>query len=248
MHPIGLSVAMLLPIAVFSGAASWSVPVPSLTAAPAKATLSLQAMDREFVCPETMQSDADRMASLHAFFTAYASEHPGNTPTQMLEYRRILLIKHHCAQTLKRIRAADKAVEDGEVEVQAWLPIGKQDGASLSMSTNHNLVTLDARFANEKSVAAYARLKFDRPGMTTATHMRYDMVISHSIYLCQSHRYILEDNTYFLNGRRVIKDEGEIVGQSKDGKPVYAVNDVPDGSVNEDAWHWACEVAQGQVS
>jgi hypothetical protein len=245
---LAMLLAMLLSVTAWATAGIGGTPLAAAPQGEAGSSTLLGRMDKGFLCPETMRSDAERMASLRAFFSAYAAANPEATPTDMLAYRHVLLMKHHCAKTLDQIAAAEQAVREGDVERQAWLPIGNHDGIALAMSTDHVAVTLDARFSNEKSVDAYARLEFSGPATTSATHVRYNVIVSHSLYLCQSHRYILEDNTYFLDGKRMLKDEGQIIGRLDDGKPIYAVRDVPNGSFNEEAWHWACEVARGTVS
>ena len=202
-------------------------------------------IDKSFVCPETMRSDMERMASLRSFFSDYAAARPDATPSDIIEYRRLLLAKHGCSKTLKHVDESNRAVEAGDVEKQAWLPITSRNGASLAMSTDHNAVVVSSQSPNEKAVDAFARLTLSQTSATDVTKVSYDEVVSHSVYLCKSRRYSLEANTYFLNGRQVLKDEGEVIGRSESGRPIYSVDPIPPGSMNEDAWHWACEVAKG---
>jgi hypothetical protein len=57
------------------------------------------ALDRQFVCPESLPSDAARQQALRDFVAAYAKAVPTSTVPDMLLYRRALLATHGCRQT-----------------------------------------------------------------------------------------------------------------------------------------------------
>lgn len=227
------------------------VPAPALAGAlllgAAPPTGSLAELDRQFICPEAMRSDADRMAGLRGFFERYVAAVPNASPTDILAYRRLLLARHGCRKTLASVDAADRAVAAGDVRRQAWVTVTQRAGVELEMSTNHVGPVLDPRFPAEQAVDAYARLTLSAPAVTDATHTRYDQLVSHAVYFCRTQRYALVENDYFLEGRLAQKDPSPAVAHGPSGQPLYAIAPVPAGSVNADASRWACGTVRGGI-
>lgn len=61
-------------------------------------TLSQQrSLDRGFVCPEKLASDAARLTAVTRFMDAYARFDPAATIPERLAYRARLLARHRCA-------------------------------------------------------------------------------------------------------------------------------------------------------
>lgn len=209
---------------------------------------SLADLDRDFVCPETMLSDEARMAALKDFFNAYGAAEPKATPGEVIQFRQALLEKHICAKTLASIHAAHAAVENGDVQRQAWLPISVTNGIELFVSTDHLAPVLDPRFPAERAVDAYARLTFSVSQTTNVTHIDYDEVVSHSVYYCSSDRYALVENDYFRSGSKVLSDPSPVAAKGPYGLKLFAVTPIPSGSMSAAAARWACSAAKGSPS
>ena len=228
------------------GLVGWLVLTGAGNAAP---TRSLSDIDRNFVCPEAMTSDEARSAALKRFFDDYGAVEPQATPGDLIRYRQSLLLKHGCTKTLDSIHAANTSVQTGgDVKRQAWLPIGQGDGVSLFVSTDQLLPVIDPRSPSERAVDAYARIVFSGPQTTNVTHVRYNEVVSHNVYYCDSSRYSLIENDYFLHGREVLKDASPVMGTGPYGGKLFAVEAIPLGSLNASVTRWACSAVRGTAS
>ena len=224
-----------------------ALPVPAAPQA-ASEPPPLAAIDSGFVCPEKLGSDSERKSVLAAFVKAYAQARPDATVAEMLAYRRALLTKHGCTGTLRRLDAADVAIAAGDVRSQPWFPILDTGGIKLAVSATHVTPTLDPRSPDEKAVDTYTRIQFAVPAVTNVTHTRYDEVVSHNVYYCESRRYALIENDYFLAGTLAFKDASSIAARSSGGAALYEIDAIPPGSLNERAASRACNVAKGSVS
>jgi hypothetical protein len=218
----------------------------SANAGDASAAGALAGVDRDFVCPEQMPSDAARMAALKAFMENVAKATPDASVLHILEFRRALLEKHHCERTLQNMQQADARVLGGAVLDQPWLPINGPPRAELYVSAGFLRLYIDPRRPTEHAVETFVRTKFPAPAETNVTHVRYDEVVSHNVYYCQSHAYALVQNDYFLGGREVLKDPSP--PQVIAGKTVYEIDPVPPGSFNELASRAVCASEPGSAA
>jgi hypothetical protein len=199
--------------------------------------MNLAEADRTFVCPEGLSSDAARAESLHRFFEVVARAAPDRSVAETLRYRRLLLAKHGCRQTLTALNKAEAAVRAGAVWDQAWLPL-QTAGISLFGSATIVEPFDDPRTPGELAVETYVKAAFAAPQRTNVTRIAYDVVVSHAVYYCRSRRYALVENDYFLQGRAVLKDPSPQIHAGH--STVYALEPVPPGSLNAVAAAWAC--------
>ena len=58
-----------------------------------------------FECPESLKDDATRAAAGMQFLTWIRARHPHWSISKVIGYRLYLLNKHHCDQSLARIRS-----------------------------------------------------------------------------------------------------------------------------------------------
>ncbi len=202
------------------------------------------AIDKAFVCPESLPDPEKRMAALHAFMDAVSRAAPDKSVPDILVYRRALLQSHGCDQTLKNLDAAGAAVVKGDVEDQAWFPLdsGRAD-VKLAVSTSYLKLYTDARLQG-RAVETYARIDLAAPAQTNATHITYDQVVSHVVYYCQANAYALIENDYFLTGKPVLQDKSPVAVPGP--PPLYATTPTPPNSLNAIAAHWACGATQGK--
>jgi hypothetical protein len=68
----------------------------------------LDAVDRNFVCPESQPDDATRKGAVKQFLLEVGEAWPGVTIGQMIQFRVALLNKHNCTKTLEAIRRQDR--------------------------------------------------------------------------------------------------------------------------------------------
>jgi hypothetical protein len=64
----------------------------------------LDAVDRNFICPESQPDDATRRAAVKQFLLDVGAAWPGVTVAQMIRFRVALLNKHSCTKTLEAIQ------------------------------------------------------------------------------------------------------------------------------------------------
>ena len=64
----------------------------------------LSQVDRNFVCPESLPSDAARQEAVKQYLLAVGDAWPGVTVDQMIAFRVALLNKHKCTKTLEAIQ------------------------------------------------------------------------------------------------------------------------------------------------
>lgn len=64
----------------------------------------LNQIDRTFVCPESLPSDAAREDALRLFIAQVQAAEPNLTVQALTEYRISLLEKHQCRDTLAKLR------------------------------------------------------------------------------------------------------------------------------------------------
>jgi hypothetical protein len=232
---------------------SWKIRLASLFATLLCLTpLSISAatladIDRTFVCPETLPDQASRNSAIGSFMRDMTEAAPKDTIPEAMEYRRALLAKHGCTDTLRNLAAHDAAVRAGAVLDQAWVPLGQSPRARLWLSTTYIKPFADPRFPTDRAVEAYVKIDFVEPAVTDVTHTAYDQIVSHNIYYCGSARFALVENDYFMKGTEVLKDRSPIEATVA-ATPVYAVNPITPGSLNAPAAKAACGSIQGGVA
>ncbi len=203
-------------------------------------------LDRGFICPETLPNDQARAEALRAFFTAVRSEAPHATILDAVHFRYETLQKHGCRQTLQQMQAAAAPSSDPPGEI-TWLPVpfGGAPGETLAISDIGLVPVVDPRWPAEHAVKAYVKLTFPSAQESNPIHVNYDTVISHNIYYCESGRYALIENDYFLSGKPAFQDPSPAthIGSTD----VYEITPVRPGSPNEAAVPPACR-AIGVVS
>jgi hypothetical protein len=79
------------------------------TAANATDYSSETAVLSTFECPESLKSDADRVASLQQFNAWIRHLHPDWSAPKIVGYRLYLLESHHCERDLAKFRADPSA-------------------------------------------------------------------------------------------------------------------------------------------
>lgn len=226
----------LLPLAALAlGAAS--APEPPASASE---------IGRSFVCPEALADDAARTAALKSFMDAASKAAPHESIARLLMLRRSLLEKHHCQATLRNIDAAEARVRDGEVDAQAWQPIGSAAGVSVSISSTYLKPYADPRDPAAYAVETFAKVELAEPAVTNATHTTYDAVVSHNIYYCRAGAFALIENDYFLKGRLVLKEPEpkQIMGAAA----VYKVQPISPGSLNQPVARAVCASDPGSTA
>ncbi len=205
----------------------------------------LAAVDRGFVCPESLPDAQARITALHDFMDAVTRAAPDKSLPDVLLYRRALLQSHGCDQTLKALAAAEAAVTRGDVQDQAWFPLDSGlANIKLSVSTSYLKLYTDARLPG-RAVETYARIDLTAPATTNATHTTYDQVVSHVVYYCQAQAYALIENDYFLSGKAVLRDKSPAAVSGP--PPLYATTPTPAGSLNAIAAAWACGATAGRT-
>jgi hypothetical protein len=204
-------------------------------------------IDRQFICPESLSDAAARQAALSSFTKSVAAVAPSITAPQLLAFRRKVLTRHGCTQTLQSLEAADRAVEAGHVEVQAWLSIGHLPGLEVFVSTSYLKPFLDPRRSTEPAVDTYDKLVFEGPRQTNVTHVTYDEVISHNVFYCRIGSFALLENDYFLAGTSVLKDASP-VEKTFGATKVYAIEQIHAETPNAAAARWTCSAADGLVA
>jgi hypothetical protein len=204
-------------------------------------------IDRAFVCPEALPDQASRNAAIGKFMQDMTEAAPKDSIPEALDYRRALLVKHGCTDTLRSLAAHDAAVQAGAVLDQAWVPLGQNARTSLWLSTTYIKPVIDPRFPTDRAVEAYVRIDFAGSAVTDVTHTAYDQLVSHNIYYCGSARFALVENDYFLKGSEVLKDRSPIE-TTVAGTPVYAVKSIMPGSLNAPAAKSACGSIKGDTA
>jgi hypothetical protein len=99
----------------------------------------LAELDRTFVCPESLPSDAARKDAVKLFVEQYAAIHPETTIAQFTYYRISLLEKHHCSVTLAAMGLSDSPA--APKTTAAWKQagrIGVGDGAVMTIFVDLN--------------------------------------------------------------------------------------------------------------
>ena len=207
-------------------------------------TKAFTAIDKTFVCPESLPDEQTRITALHDFMDAVTRAAPEKSLPDVLVYRRALLQSHGCTQTLKSLDAATAAVVRGDVQDQAWFPLDSGlPNVKLSISTSYLKLYTDARLQG-RAVETYARIDLTAPAQTNVTHTLYDQVVSHVVYYCQANAYALIENDYFLTGKPVLQDKSPIAAPGP--PPLYATTPTPPGSLNAIATQWACGATRGR--
>ena len=203
------------------------------------------AIDKAFVCPESLPDEKSRMTALHDFMDAVTRAAPDKSLPDVLLYRRTLLQTHGCTQTLKSLDAAEAAVVHGAVQDQAWFPLDSGlPNLKLSVSTSYLKIYSDPRQPG-RAIETYARVDLAAPAQTDATHTMYDQVVSHVVYYCQARAYALIENDYFLAGKPTLKDPSPIVVAGP--PPLYATAPIPPGSLNAIAAAATCGATRGRT-
>jgi hypothetical protein len=179
----------------------------ALIAALSSSTPAFAAVDKGFVCPESLPDEQSRITALHDFLDAVTHAAPDKSLPEVLTYRRSLLKSHDCAQTLKSLDAADRAVAKGDVQDQAWLPLdsGHTD-LNLSISTSYLKIYLDPARPG-RAVETYARIDLATPGQTDLTRTSYDQMVAHIVFYCRTNTYALRQADYFLTGKPVRQEK-----------------------------------------
>lgn len=203
-------------------------------------------IDRAFVCPEALANDQAKMSALKDFMTAAAKASPQASIPGLMQYRRRLLEKHGCAQTLHSLEESEARVRGGQVLEQAWVPIGSTPQVRLSVSGTYVKPYEDPRDPAAYAVETYVRLELSTPAETNVTHTRYDQVVSHNVYYCGKASYALIENDYFLAGQEVLKDPSP--GQAEGGQTVYEVKPLTGGSPNAVAARSVCASNPGSTA
>lgn len=198
-------------------------------------------IDQAFVCPEALASDEERSVALRDFVAAVARAAPDRTIPQVLFYRRQLLMKHGCSQTLRNLDEADAAIRNGEVLKQPWMAFGRSPDFTASIAASNIKPYLDPRYPTERAVEVYVKLAFYTPQPNAKGKVDYDQVVSHQIYYCDVARYALIERDYFLDGKSVFKDEGK--PDKASGVDVYERLTVPQDSVNAAGLEQSCGAA-----
>ena len=88
--PIGLTLVVLAALAQ-------GPPEPSPTAPP----LTDPAFDQAFVCPEDLPGEAARRQAMVVFFHWAEAAHPDWSLADTVEFKKTLLIRHHCEASLR---------------------------------------------------------------------------------------------------------------------------------------------------
>ena len=219
----------------------------ALAAAPgAQPPASAAALDRGFVCPEALPDDAARTAALGAFMNAASKAAPHESIARLLMLRRSLLEKHHCEVTLRNIDAAEARVRDGEVDAQAWQPLGSASGVTLSISSSYMKPYADPRDPTAYAVETFAKVELAQPAVTNATHTTYDAVVSHNVYYCETGAFALIENDYFLKGRLVLREPEP--KQTMGAATVYRVQPISPGSLNQPIARAVCASDPGSTA
>ena len=176
-----------------------------------------------------------RAAELSRFFRDAPA---GASIFDIVASRKLMLQQHGCAKTLSNMQAHEAAVVGGEVLDQAWFPIDGPGVAKLAVSSTYLKAFLDPRSPGERAVDTYARLQFAEPQETDATHVRYDELVSRTVYYCGSSRHALVRNDYFLKGARVLADPSPSVTVA--GVVVWPVEPTRPGTLNAKVAAAAC--------
>jgi hypothetical protein len=200
-------------------------------------------IDRSFACPEALAGDQARMDALKDFMTAAAKAAPAESIPRLMQYRRRLLEKHSCAQTLRSLEQSEARVRAGQVLDQAWVPIGSTPTVQLFVSATYVKPYEDPRDPTAYAVETYVRLTLSAPAETNVTHTRYDQVVSHNVYYCGKASYALIGNDYFLAGQSVLKDPSP--SQTVGAQTVYEIKPIPSGSPNAAAARSVCAANPG---
>jgi hypothetical protein len=223
------------------GAAIAAAALATQAPAPAPSRPDFAAIDRAFVCPETLASDKARQDAIGAFMDAVAKAAPDMSIADMLLYRRELLENHGCVQTLQNLARSEANVRAGAVTDQAWWPVGDSPTVGLFVASDYLKTFVDPRFPEEHAVETYVRLQLATPRPAGAANPAYDQLISHAIYYCGTRRYALIENDYFLKGNRVRREPSHIAAQLG-SISLYALTPTPKGSLNEVAAGFVCGV------
>lgn len=203
----------------------------------------VESIDRRFVCPEALATDQARSEALKEFFGQMGAAAPQDSIIDVLKYRRFLLEKHGCRDTLARMDAAERAIRNGEVWDQAWFPVWNGH-PGLFVSTNYLKDYSDPRFPGTRAIETFVKITFATPRETNVTHHAYDSIISHNIFYCQVPQYALIENDYFLADKEVFKDRSPVAMQSG-GAELYQTSPLLPGSLNALAANWACQAEHG---
>jgi hypothetical protein len=224
---------------------------PCQAASPSAATESLPTLpadaDSQFACPEALPSDQARTDELRAFLKMIIREAAGATLIDGMHFRREMLEKHGCLQTLQHLQAAAAAVRNGDYPSPTWYPVQLDGSSEITLATSgvDAKPVVDPRFPAEQAVDTDVKLTFTKLQQTNVTHVSYDSVISHNIYYCGTARFALVENDYFLSNKLALKDPSPVikVGSSE----VYEIEALIPGSMNAAALQPACR-AIGVIS
>ena len=216
-------------VALTVGAALGAAPAHALQPSPAAPDTA------PFTCPENQPDAGARAAELSRFFRDAPA---GASIFDILSTRKLLLQQHGCAKMLANMQAHEAAVLAGDVLDQAWFPVNGPTVAKLAISSTYLKAFLDPRSPGERAVDTYARISFTEPQETNVTHVRYDEVVSRTVYYCGSSRHALVRNDYFLKGARVLADPSP--SATVVGVVVWPVEPTRPGTLNAEAAAAAC--------
>ena len=217
----------------------------ALPAIAAEPNSQVSTIDHLFVCPETLPSDQARTDALSNFMESMSKAAPDEGIVDVLRYRKLLLQKHACTETLRSLQASRNAILDGAVLEQAWIPVLNNPNVGLSVSTSYIESFTDPRYPSSRAIDTYVKITFTTNQQTNVTRHVYDTVVSHNVYYCGKRQYALIENDYFLSGTEIFKDQS--VASLVASTNVYDVAPTPPGSLNELAANWTCQALKGNL-
>ena len=203
-------------------------------------------IDRTFACPEALANEQAKMNALKDFMTAAAKAAPDESIPRLMQYRRRLLEKHGCAGSGRSLEDSEARVRGGQVLDQAWIPIAKTASFQLFVSATYVKPYEDPRDPAAYAVETYVRLQLSAPSETSATHTRYDQVVSHNVYYCGKASYALIENDFFLGGQAALKDPSP--SRTVGGQAVYEVKALSADSPNGVAARSVCAANPGATA
>ncbi len=215
-----------------------------LAAAPS--TDAWAAVDQAFVCPETLADDAARAQAVKRFMNQASAADPSRSVFSLMIYRRFLLEKHECRQTLANLHAYQAAIEAGAVSDQDWLPIGGRPGVLISISVVGTRPYADPRRPDDRAVETYVQVRLAQPAETDLTHTRYDELVSHEVFYCGSNQHALIENDYFLAGASALKDPSPSARYG--AVRVYAPEPTESGTTNALIARTACSALPTELT
>ena len=80
----------------------WTQPSPTVSAQLSDPPPAVdEAFDAAFQCPETLSGDAARRQALVDYFHWSQARHPDWSVAEAVEFKKTLLVRHHCADSLR---------------------------------------------------------------------------------------------------------------------------------------------------